>query len=290
MHLFTFSSKYRFILQCVSSMICICIVYSLVIVSIPRILQTGNQRQTNILKAQEFSFSDREWDVLMVGSSMANNVPIEKISDKAFNLAFAGGASNTGLELVCDVQKYPKVIFIEANETVLRGIDDTLIKKTDGWIKALPFLQEMNRPDVVLFHIIQYAKEKIKSEKKSLLVDRAEPVERSLKMQQEESQHNVDDIILREKINEIEIKVLKLQKNGVKIIFIEPPNHISLLGTPREKQVHMLFLEKFPQNKYTWFFVDWNNYKTNDGIHLGESSANRYAKELIEYSDKIMGY
>ena len=288
MHLFTSSSKCKFIFQCIVSMICICTIYIFVIALIPRTLQAGNQWQTNILKAQNFSFSDKEWDVVLVGSSMAYNVPIEKLSNGAFNLAFAGGATNTGLEMVCKVQKYPKVILIEANETVLRGIDDKLMKKTDKWIRTLPFLQEMNRPDVVFFQTMQYAKRKIKGEKNILPVDRDEPVESALKRQQEASQKNVDETLLKEKLNEIKKRVSELEQAGVKVIFIEPPNHISLFGTIREKQVHDLFLEKFPQDKYDWFFVDWNNYKTNDGIHLGAMSANKYAEELIEYSNKFI--
>ena len=162
------------------------------------------------------------------------------------------------------------------------------MKKTDKWIRTLPFLQEMNRPDVVFFQTMQYAKRKIKGEKNILPVDRDEPVESALKRQQEASQKNVDETLLKEKLNEIKKRVSELEQAGVKVIFIEPPNHISLFGTTREMQVRDLFLEEFPQDKYDWFFVDWNNYKTNDGVHLGARSANKYAEELIEYSNKFI--
>lgn len=75
--------------------------YSLLLCLVPERNQGANQWQTNVVKAQRYMFSKKQFDHIVVGSSEMFRVPVEKDSNWA-NLAMAGGASQTGLELIAE--------------------------------------------------------------------------------------------------------------------------------------------------------------------------------------------
>lgn len=245
---------------------------------LPKGLQGANQWQTNVLKAQEYAFSSKEYPIVYVGSSMLYNVPVEKLSDENFNLAFAGGSSNSGLQLILQKEIKPKVIAVELNETILRGVDGDLIEHTRGWYK-LPFGREVNRPDVVFYNLAVVLKEQIREKKP--LVDKSplnDEIDRRLKGAA--SSLNLEHY--RRELCIIKNMLNNLQAQGIKVLLVEIPNAPELYDTIKYQTAHALEREIFPENEYQWHCVEWEEYSTIDGVHLQSASAMRYGKELFQ--------
>lgn len=289
MHSFTSSSKYSFIIKCLIICGIILIVYTSIVLLIPKNLQGGNQWQTNIIKAQSFAFLDEKWDMTIVGSSMSYNIPVEKVSENAFNLGFAGGCSNTGLEILLQSQiNDNNVIFIEMNETLMRGVDSKVLNKIKLYYENLPFLQEINRPDVVFIQMLKTIKTKTTDNDKHYLQDRDEPISGELIRQQKAAANIINEEELEKNIDELEKNIMSLREKGIKVILIEPPMHPSLFESKRTIQVRNSLRNRFPVNEWLWFDVDWHEYKTRDGIHLDVNSAKRYAEKMVAYREKVM--
>lgn len=282
MHLFISNFRYNFIVQCMLFFTLLIFFYTLCVSYIDKNLIGNNQWQTNIIKAQVFFFEEKSNEIVMVGSSMLYNIPLEKRSDQVFNLAFAGDAANTGLLLILK-REHVKMVLIEANPTIMRGIDRKLINKTDEIFRYLPFLKEINRPDVVFIQGIRYLRDNLRNSKKNItgVCDKDKPVATVLEPIQKEMSIQFNEYVLQERLNEIHGMVLELQKRNIEVFFVEPPMDKSLYESKRVVQVRKALLEIFPQDKYRWIFSNWDEYKTNDGIHLGKSSANRYADFLL---------
>lgn len=277
------SFKSRFIMKTICCFFFIGSLYYGFVSLLPRGLQGANQWQTNVLKAQEYAFSSREYPLVYVGSSMLYNVPVEKMSDENFNLAFAGGSSNSGLQLVLQKEIKPKVIVVELNETILRGVDEDLLEHTHGWYK-LPFGREVNRPDVVFYNLAIVLKEQIKE--KQTLVDKlplSDEIERRLKA----AANSLNLERYRNELCIVKSMIDKLQAQGIKVLLVEIPNAPELYGTIKYQTAHALEREIFPENEYQWYCVEWGEYSTIDGVHLQPASAMRYGKELYQVCTEL---
>lgn len=288
MHSFIFNSKNSFIVKVILAGFCLAVVYFSLVGLLPKKLKGTTQWQTNIIKAQEYAFNQENYDIVVVGSSEMYNVPIEKLSSKYYNCAFASGCSNTGLQLIQEKGCKPKVVIVELNDTLVRAIDNDLLNRCRGWHKW-SFARENSRPDYILWNVAPLIKQKIKS-----LKGRIKPPQKKLDgptnqmelqrrlqaSQNSPTSENMDAI--KASLVDISERISELQKAGVRVILVEPPNAVELYDTVAYNEIRSLVRGVFPINKYEWIDVDWGKYTTGDGIHLQPASAERYAMDLVE--------
>lgn len=281
MRLFTSNSKSQEIIKiCVYTMLVAFLYYGCVSL-VPKDLKGANQWQTNIIKAQDYVFDNKAYSHVLVGSSEAYNVPVDEISDKWSNLGFAGGCSLTGLEVILRSGKTVDVIVVEVNETLLRGQDGDLLSEIAPW-HILPIGRQNTRIDYLFNLIKSTTKMRLKGKNTYEIKDDEITNLSVLAIEKESRGKSLDEEKMRLVLSQLKKQVDELREQGVEIVFTETPNDPSLHDLLRPTTARNLVYEYFPTSEYEYFDVDWNDYKTKDGIHLTESSAKRYAQVITE--------
>ena len=101
-----------------------------------------------------------------------------------------------------------------------------------------------------------------------------------LDLQKESMSKPLDEEKMRCALSQLKEQCDKLRQQGVKIILAETPNDPTLHDLQQTIMARNLVHEYFPVGEYDYFDVDWNDYKTKDGVHLTEYSAKHYAREM----------
>ena len=280
--LFTSNSKYHEIFKICAYTMLIAVFYYGGVYFIPKDLKGANQWQTNIIKAQDFVFDNKAYTHVFVGSSEAYNVPVEEISDKWANLGLASGCSLTGLEIILRSGKPVDVVFVEVNTTLMRGKDDALLSEVEPW-HILPIGRQNTRIDYLFNLIKTKLKMSFKSKNTSEIKDDDKVTNLSgLDIQKESMSKPLNEEKMRQVLSQLKEQVDELRLQGVKIILTETPNDPSLRDLQQSTMARNLVHEYFPVGEYDYFDVDWNDYKTSDGVHLTEYSAKRYAQKMTD--------
>ncbi len=275
MHLYISNSNTSFFIKLVIAFFLFMVVYFSVVSFIPKDLHGASQWQGNILKAQEYAFSDNYYPTVIVGSSRLYRIQIPN----AFNLAFTAGNDVTGLKIIENQPHKPKRVFVEMSDTVNGRIDDSIIRKTYWWNKY-PWNRENTRIDYLIVRVKNIFLPKIKQ----LLhrnITNEKTDENSLKRAQSEYQKLLDQDKFQERAEQLKFILNNLQSEGCQIILVEPPHDVSLYMAPQMKQVRTVLQEVFPKNQYEWITVDWAEYVTTDGIHMSDKRVAKYSAHLV---------
>lgn len=279
MRLFTSNSDIRIIGKICLYTLLLGILYYGVAILITKDLNGANQWQTNLLKAQDYVFEDKPYTHVFVGSSEAYNVPVSEISPKWANLGFASGCSLTGLEVILRSEKHVDVIVVEVNETLLRDVDEALLQEVTFW-HGLP----MGRQNTRLDYLVNLGKNKIKSlvqNKRERKVDDNMPKLDNLNRTQTRMSTEIDEEKMRLIMMNLKRQIDIIQSRGTRVILTETPNDPSLHDLYQLAETRRLVNEIFPKSEYERYEVNWQEYKTKDGIHLADLSAIRYAEQLV---------
>ena len=273
--------KHSFIMRLVVSFVIVCGLYYLLTCIVPKSDDGPGLYFTNVLKAQRFTLSTENAKVILVGSSMASVVHIEEYSEDYLNLAFSGGDSLTGLELIKRKSEktgvYPELIFVEISDAMINGIDEDILEKTNGfglsWINRIE-----NRPDYILYSL---AKSVYYHNKEKNISDYG-VIEEKLEYWTNVKSCPVNQDDMNEYMELARDYVDYFMDKGCHVVLLEIPNDASLHDLPETVQVRETALAYMPADKYEWFLTDWADYIVSDAIHMGKLSADRYANRLIE--------
>lgn len=277
MRLYISNSNTSFLIKMVISLFLFMVVYFSVVSFIPKDFHGASQWQGNILKAQEYAFSDNYYPTVIVGSSRLYRIQIPN----AFNLAFTAGNAVTGLKIVESQTHKPKLILVEMSDTVNGRIDDSIIRKIQWWNK-FPWNRENTRIDYLIVHIKNIFRPKLKQLLHQNTTRETTDVN-SLKRVQSEYQSLLDQDKFQERAEYLKCMLDDLQAEGCRIVLVEPPNDSSLYMAPQMKQVRTTLQAVFPANQYEWITVDWAEYVTTDGIHMSDKSVDKYTAHLLSY-------
>ena len=260
------------------------LLYAFMFLLIPKSDDAPDMYDTNILKAQTYMSAGRDFDTVITGSSMCADLKLTGTAGRFCNLAFHGGCSLTGLELIVEkgrlTGRYPKTVFVEMNISITGGADDDIIGKASGFDNAF-FNRIEYRPDYLFYSLVKYL---YYGNKEKSLYDGPVIKERAdywAKVRSEET--GQDELNARIEETRDLCDILKL--NGVRVIMIEPPNDPVLYDLPQSRQVRETALAYFPESDCEWFTVDWNDYVITDGIHMGKLSAKKYSDLLSALPD-----
>lgn len=279
MRLFTSNSKWQGVCKICVGTLLLGVLYYSVVAFVPKNLHGANQWQTNLIKAQDFVFEEKPYTHVFVGSSEAYNVPVEEISDNWANLGFASGCSLTGLEVLLRSGKSVDVVVVEVNETLLRGVDDDLLKEINSW-HSLPMGRQNTRLDYLTKLCIGNVKRLI-GKKRERKDDDNLPMADALKRTQTRMNSEFDVDKMQDMLIILKRQIDILKAHGIKVILVETPNDPTLYDSTALARTRELTDEILPRDEYERFAVDWQVYKTKDGIHLAELSAMRYANLLV---------
>lgn len=170
------------------------------------------------------------------------------------------------------------------NETLMRGVDSSLIDKTSWW-NRIPLMREYDRPDYVFNVLLLWIKEKVKPYK--IKEDNPTlPNQIALERLQKNYDEPLDEARYRTLLLDMKEKIGSLQQSGVTVVLFAPPNAPEIKNSKCMSVVQDVCYEVFPPDQYLWQEFDWSQYRTNDGVHLQDGSAGKLAEEIIRMTEE----
>jgi hypothetical protein len=260
-----------------------------------------NQWQSNIIKIQNYSHQQHlKIDVILVGSSIAANIPAESIGDNNLNLALNGGCSQTGLEAVIRQAVKPKILLVEINNTINRKIDKQIVESNYNPVlyafhHYLPSFREEYKPSSQLILRLEELRSKLKQGNRLVAQPKNEQQlttnHRNLTGQilaqaiQDNSKplSAAEKSILSTEAQYIKSQISKIERDGTQVILFNVPGDSQLENTLAVKQSQVLMKDLFPDRSFDWLPAPPSRqWATDDGVHLIKSDAIIYANFVRE--------
>jgi hypothetical protein len=257
------------------------------------------QRQNNIVKAQRYVYQDdSDVKMVIVGSSLAANVNEKYIGEGVKNIAFGGGSSKTGLEIVKRSKSKPQIVLVELNDVdFIRKIDADLLDSLYhpffyGLRKYLPMLREEYRPVSIFINYFKSRSQQKLERMSRKELDSLESRNVTPKLSQKAIQTAVeneskplskkDAETIKQEADFIKNQIAEIKKNiGAKVVLFDIPRESRVNATLRMKQVRELENKLFPSDRFEWLpFPEDREWRTNDGTHLIRSDARDFAEFL----------
>ncbi len=283
------SKKLSFVVRTASFFLALLLFYGMFVCFLPAFEKGTYQGQTNIIKAQRYAFSKGGAPFVVLGSSEMFRLPVTQKNTEWKNLAMAGGASQTGLEIVvrkAQAGEKPKAVWIEMNDTLLRGCDQELLAKTSWW-HDFPLLREYDRPDAVVYYMLNQAYKKGGAGARPVEKDNpALPTAMTMERVRADYDKPLDEEKFRKELLGMKGKIAMLREEGVKVFLCMTPNAPEVQDSREMQAVKRICQEVYPPEEYRWQAFDWTEYHTTDGIHLQLESADRLADEIIRITEQ----
>jgi len=257
------------------------------------------QRQDNIVRAQRYVYQDdSDLKMVIVGSSLAANINEKHIGEGVKSIAFGGGSSKTGLEIVKRSKSKPQIVLVEINDVnFLREIDaklvDSLYHPIFYWMRQyLPMLKEEYRPVSVFINYFKRRAQQNQERMSRKELDSLEIRNVTPQLSQKAIQTAVDydskplsekDVeTMKQGADLMRNQIAEIKKNtGAKVVLFDIPRESRVNATLRIKQVGELAKKLFPPDRFEWLpFSKEREWRTNDGIHLIRSDARDFAEFL----------
>ena len=154
----------------------------------------------------------------------------------------------------------------------------------------MPLLREYDRPDAVIYFILRSIKNwwhpsVVVIHKDDPQLPNATTLEHTKKLFEfdtalDEEQYYALLLAMKENID-----FLRAQDVGV--ILCIPPNAPEIKNCKKMLAIRRICYEVYPPEQYTWQEFDWSQYYyTEDGIHLQEESADKFADLLVSITEQ----
>lgn len=247
--------------------------------------------QSNTIKAERYlTLPESHGRILMVGSSLANNIRTEWVGDDVASLALSGGASQTGLLIANRASATPDIALVEVNETLSRSVDHELVRRLFGrWgtvRRWIPALREEYAPVSVLVSAMKRhgrrSGSSADSERKKALSSpsREALIKSSLKRQSRGlSRSDRADITTGARL--LKEQISRMRTRGVRVVLFDVPGEPGVRATLRQRQISQLLKSTFPPERYEWLpdppRRDW---VTSDGGHLITPDARAFGEYI----------
>ena len=259
--------------------------YTLAIVAFPGLSVSQNLSQTNYIKAEQYLYSDSaDFPVTIVGTSLSANLVADSLPE-FFNLAFAGMNASDGLAIVSHRNKKPEILLLEMNRyykassadfleplfnpvnyqlkkylTAFRSDKQPVALATSGIIEAIKNLKNYNRvtklPDAI---------------------EKAPFQQWMFETYLKEGYTLPDSLGIWRELARLKAQIVALEKQGVKVVFVEIPINAKLVNSPRQKYTRQQFRRAFPPDRYQYVPDKVWNFQTTDGIHFSKAEAQQYS-------------
>jgi hypothetical protein len=263
-----------------------------------------NQWQSNIIRLQKYSYQNHaRLNIVLVGSSLTANIPVDLIGEYIINLGLNGGCTQTGLEVAIRQDVKPKILLVEINNTINRKVDRQVIESNYNPVlynfrRYLPSFREEYKPATQI--ILRF--DELRNNFKKV----GKPVEKKIDDEKTEHQQSTDGhnslgdklisqliqsnskplssqerSLLKQEAQYIKSQISKIERDGTHVILFNVPGDHRLENTLAVKQSRLLMKELFPANNFDWLPEPPDRqWLTGDGAHLTKSDARVYANFL----------
>jgi hypothetical protein len=218
-------------------------------------------------------------DVVLVGSSLTFRLKEEYFATtKLRNLALAGGSPVTGLEIVANQPRLPKIVLVETN-VLSRATDDVLVDKYSWRGNAEPLFFRPVRTVVASYENWLHAPvthAQAFSAHARLLKQPPSDFDNRVYVDRAVQQSNTEDPTVATQINvqRIEQLILALEQRGARVLLFQLPLSKELENARSIKIARDIVHARFPESdRWLTINVSRSELRWADGVHLDERSA-----------------
>ena len=261
------------------------IIHALFVKLFPNMGMATNQRQDNILKAQQ-AFYAEDLNMAIVGTSLANRIIRDSIPNIQ-SLAFVGCSVEDGLQILRNRRNAPKYVFVEINLLLRGGRKDLVNGTTEGIIPRIkewiPSLREQYEPICILASTI-IGTSKMNTQAGMAVIDYNRlnsQVENTLK-----DDKPIEDSIVKKRMKDIKTLTNELEAKGTKFVFFEMPINYRLTHIKSLDQIREVVRKDYPEDKYDYLPSDTSKYMTTDGQHLDLEGQKKYTHFFKQVTKK----
>jgi hypothetical protein len=218
-------------------------------------------------------------DIVLVGSSVTWRLKEDYFSlARVRNLAIAGGSPVTGLEIVADQQRLPKITLIETN-VLSRAIDKTLVERFSGGERARALFLRPVRTAIAAYENWNHAPPdpaQARAARADLLRQPPSGFDNHVYVERAVKEMNAEDPAAAASANALRIKqlVAEIERRGARALLLEIPLSPEIKDTRSAGVTRMIMQNAFPDQS-AWLPIDapLSELRWADGMHLDERSA-----------------
>jgi len=218
-------------------------------------------------------------DVVLVGSSLTFRLKEEYFAtSKVRNLALAGGSPLTGLEIVANRSRIPRIVLVETN-VLSRSVDIGLVEMYSKDDNAYPWFARPIRTAVALYENWMHAPptlEQAAMRRARLFDQHSEPFDNRTYVDRAFQQFDVDEqsSAVRENAERIRRLTRLLEQRGARVLLLEVPFMDRIEEARSVKATRAIVHAAFPeQERWLPIAVDRHGLRWADGVHLDDRSA-----------------
>jgi hypothetical protein len=265
--------------------------------------ESQQQFQMNTVKEENYMYTDslKNADVIL-GTSMAAKIRVDMLPKNIYSLALGGQSVLDGIDLVENAGGHPKYVFIEQNSIMSPerpGLIKYLFNAPNYYRKKyLPFMRDNYQPAGQLYKAIlkpgysgihAFTRHIFNPTLNAIHKGRLNTVSKD-EFYAEAKMHRskVDTELVLQSFVNLKVRVSELEKTGARICFFLMPNDKEVDTSPVAKFIHKEFAIYFPPSVYTWLpRSDLTQFHTIDQIHLDDTSAVKYTRELAQKIEAV---
>ncbi len=214
-----------------------------------------------------------------MGSSLTFRLKEEYFATRKLrNLAIAGGSPVTGLEIVANQARLPRIVLVETN-VLSRPTDEALVQKYSGPAKAEPVFIRPVRMAVAYYENWNHAPATFAQNSAAhaqLLAQPPSGFDNHVYVDRAIQQGNAEDPTASTQVNaqRIEQLIAALEKRGVRVLLFELPLSVEVGATRFATITREIVHARFP-DPGRWLKTDVarSELRWADGNHLDERSA-----------------
>jgi hypothetical protein len=234
-------------------------------------------------------------DVVIVGSSVSFRLKEEYFATpKLRNLAIAGGSPITGLEIVANQSRLPRVVLVEAN-VLSRSTDAAMVEKYSRSEHAEPLFFRPVRTAGAAYENWLHAP--LNHTQVSLVLERMlkqPPAEfdNHIYVDRALQQLNAEDPTVTTQVNlkRIEELIRSLEQRGTRLLLFELPYSPPIGDSRSVKITREIVHSEFPDPN-RWLYIDCarSELRWADSVHLDERSAVIISESIDRFLSPLLG-
>jgi hypothetical protein len=218
-------------------------------------------------------------DVVLVGSSVTFRLKEEYFATPGLrNLAIAGGSPVTGLEIVANQRRLPRIILVETN-VLSRSIDTALVERYSTSDRAEPLFIRPVRTAVAAYENWLHAPlshAQISLALSQLLKQPPGEFDNHIYAERALEESNAEDPTVNAQMNAKRIQELipAIEQRGARLFLFELPYSAPIEGSRAAKITRDIVHVKFP-DPGRWLHIEYarSELRWRDSVHLDDRSA-----------------
>lgn len=248
-----------------------------------------DQEQANVVRLERYLYdSSRVPENVLVGSSLAYNIHVERMDPTFVNLGLAAGCSQTGLAIIAAAERRPQRVFIEVGSLLLRKEDQILVKEMTNpwksWVRRrMPAFQQRYQP-------VNVAITALKEKFFPSVPSGTDPALRNALVESrlEEARTPLPENLRSEYLEQLDViaaAATDLASQGIEVIYVHIPIEPALERSAYYRDLAELTRKRLPPAAHPWLpEIEGREWVTNDGVHLTESDAEAFASHLSDFA------